>query len=141
MVINRPQITFNRSVYSPINQCCATGLERMIRKEIMDNGIIIALYKDNFKRYRIVAHKPGMFGVCGFSGVLVSQDGTIEYKETNPADRGKGYTRQLQALLTLYKVKWKPSQYKTIAGASCYSRDSSRDSKSLPNKGQQSCSS
>jgi len=57
------------------------------------------------------------------SGVMVQADGEIHYKETRKASQGQNLTRQLQAQLTAWGVKWFPSQYQTTAGAACYKGD------------------
>jgi len=109
----------NKSVYAALNQCSTTGLERLVKQATMPDASVIRLFKDHKGWHRVVGFKSVAHSV-GFSGIIVMPDGEIYYKETCPAMRGKGYTRQLQAMLTMWGVSWYPSQYQTKAGAACY---------------------
>lgn len=109
---------YNRSVYNACNRCTATGLERMVSFDHMGNGITIRVFVDNFEQVRCVAFKAG--SGTGFAGILLDQYGVIRWKETNPADRGKGYTRQLAGYLSSKGYTVKASEWQTQAGAACY---------------------
>lgn len=97
-----------------------TGLECLVRTTTLADGRIIRLFRDHVGRYRIVAFKSAAHNV-GYSGVLLHPDGEIYYKRTCQAMRGQNTTRQLQALLGVWGVKWFSSQYLTDAGKACYS--------------------
>lgn len=109
----------NNTIYHAINQCSTTGLECELKSLTLESGHTIRLFVDHKRWHRIVAFK-SIEHSKGYAGVIVMPDGEIYYKETCPAMRGKGITRQLQALLTVWGIKWYPSQYQTAAGAACY---------------------
>ncbi|WJJ54556.1 hypothetical protein PT07_00165 [Pseudomonas phage PT07] len=108
------------SVYAPFNQCKMMGLERTVRSLAAPNGCKVVLYQDHKNKHRIVIYDALGHGM---SGVMVQADGEIHYKETRKASQGQNLTRQLQAQLTAWGVKWFPSQYQTTAGAACYKGD------------------
>lgn len=96
-----------------------TGLEVQVRASKLPDGRIIRLFRDHVDRHRIVIFKTEAHNV-GYSGVLVDPDGEIRYKRTCPDMRSQNTTRQLQAMLTVWGVKWYPSEHQTKAGNSCY---------------------
>jgi hypothetical protein len=109
----------NKTVMYALNRCTTTGLESVVRCDTMPDGKHIKLFKDHKGWYRIVAFKSEAHSV-GYSGVIVDSSGEIHYKETAPDMRSQGVTRQLQAILTVWGVKWFPSQYQTTGGKACY---------------------
>jgi hypothetical protein len=109
----------NKTVMHALNRCTTTGLETLVRDATTPDGKHIKLFKDHKGWHRIVAFKSEAHSV-GCSGVIVQPCGEIYYKETCPDMRSNGLTRQLQAMLTVWGVKWFPSQFQTKGGAACY---------------------
>lgn len=119
MIISRPSVMFDDSVYAPINQCKATGLEKQINHISFPTGDNVYLFRDCFGRHRITLMRKGE----NIAGVLLNSSGEIEYKQTCEEHRGNNLTRQLQACLTLFGIHWKRSNTLTKAGAACYKED------------------
>jgi hypothetical protein len=109
----------NSTIYNALNQCSTTGLERLVKSETMPDGKQIKLYKDHKGFHRIVLFLDSAPD-SGVSGVIIQPDGEVYYKQTAPHAQGNGYTRMLQALLTVWGVDWYPSLFQTMAGAACY---------------------
>jgi hypothetical protein len=106
----------NSTICNAQNECRYTGLERMHAYRVIKPGLVARLYKDNFGQFRIVLFQAGQ----GVSAVLVGPDMSIRYKHTMVAHRGHNYTRQLQALLWQFGIKWRASDWQTKAGQACY---------------------
>ena len=109
----------NSTVYHALNQCSTTGLEVMVKSMTFPTGQLVRLYRDHVGRYRIVAFKTDAH-LKGYSGILLMPDGEVYYKETCPSMRGFNTTRQLQACLTAWGIKWYRSQHLTEGGKACY---------------------
>lgn len=109
----------NKTVMHALNRCTTTGLESLVREWATPEGHHIRLFRDHKAWHRIVIFKSDAHTV-GYSGVIVEDSGEIHYKETAPDMRSQGVTRQLQAMLTVWGVKWYPSQYQTTGGKACY---------------------
>lgn len=109
----------NHSVYAALNGCVFTGLEVEVQSLILPDTRQIKLFRDHGGRHRIVLFTNDA-PQSGISGVIINPDGEIYYKETAYEYRGNNYTRQLQAMLTLWNVLWWPSDSQSEAGASCY---------------------
>lgn len=109
----------NSTIYAALNQCSTTGLERQIKSMECPDGKQIKLFRDHKGWHRIV-----LFGCDapegGVSGVIVQPDGEIYYKQTARHAQGNNHTRSLQAMLTVWNVKWFKSELLTEAGAACY---------------------
>jgi hypothetical protein len=106
----------NETICNAENACRFTGTERLVEFMRINRTDKVRLFRDNFGQYRIVYFSNGQ----GVSAVLVGKDKTIRFKYTAPSHRGQNMTRQLQAMLTLWSVKWLASDYQTAAGAACY---------------------
>lgn len=109
----------NSTIYAARNQCSTTGLERQINSMECPDGKQIRLFRDHKGWHRIVLFESDAPD-SGISGVIVRPDGEIYYKQTARHAQGKGHTRSLQAVLTLWGVKWFKSIWLTEAGAACY---------------------
>lgn len=103
------------TICNPQNECGHTGLERAWGYKNIGN-LTIRTYRDNFDQYRTMLF---IDGEC-VSAVLVGRDKSIRFKYTKPEHRGHGYTRQLQAQLTLFGIDWRMSDHMTAAGRACY---------------------
>lgn len=112
-------IALDKSVYSALNQCPITGLERPVKSLTFPQGPCVRLYRDHVGRHRIVAFKSDAHRQ-GYSGLIVLPCGKVYYKETCPSMRGWRTTRQLQAILTVWGVHWYPSEWQTKAGRASY---------------------
>ncbi|MNF29702.1 hypothetical protein D3C84_104140 [compost metagenome] len=83
----------------------------------MPDGTCIDIYQSDNKQYwRAVVSKKGMRAICGYAGLLIDKHGQVVWKEVNPADRGKGTTKQLKAFFTLTTGLKLWSAYQTPAG-------------------------
>lgn len=109
----------NSTIYAPCNQCSFTGLEREIKRLDNPDGSIVRLFVDHKGWHRIALYAGNTLD-SGVSGVVVQADGEIHYKLTAKHAQGNGYTRKLQAILTLWGVHWYRSPILSIAGAACY---------------------
>lgn len=109
----------NCTIYAALNQCSTTGYEIELRSQEMPDGKQVKLFRDHKGFHRIVLFADSAPD-SGISGVIVMPDGEIYYKQTAQHAQGNGYTRQLQAVLTLWGVHWFPSDWQTTAGAACY---------------------
>lgn len=106
----------NETICNAENACRFTGTERLVEFVRVNKTDKVRLFRDNYGQHRIVYFAQGQ----GVSAVLLNADGSIKYKHTMPSHRGHNMTRQLQALLTVWGIKWKASDYQTTAGAACY---------------------
>lgn len=109
----------NASIYAALNQCSTTGLEKEIAHMTTPQGLVVRLYQDHKGWHRIVLFNSDAPS-SGMSGVIVQADGEVYYKETAPDHKGNSYTRMLQAVLTVWGIKWYRSNLLTEAGAACY---------------------
>jgi hypothetical protein len=109
----------NKTVMYALNRCSTTGLESVVRTMTTPEGKHIKLYRDHKGWYRIVAFESEAHSV-GYSGVIIEASGEVHYKETTPRMRSQGTTRQLCAMLTVWGIKWYPSQFQTTGGKACY---------------------
>lgn len=88
----------DNSAYAALNQCGIVGLEVVVHFMEVGQGRTVWLYRDHVGRHRIVLD----IGGAGVSAVIVGDDGEVFYKETHGKHRGHNYTRQLQAMLTVW---------------------------------------
>lgn len=109
----------NSSIYSALNQCTTTGLERLVKSETLPDGKQIKLYRDHKGYHRIVLFLDSAPD-SGVSGVIIQPDGEVYYKQTATYAQGNNYTRQLQGMLTNWGIDWYPSLFQTLSGAACY---------------------
>ena len=113
--------TFNRSVYSPMNDCnfipnCA--FEVLEHLERYPNGLTLNIYaSDNGHYKRGVMFKSGMNGICGFIGIVWNtKTKEIMWQETNPADRRKGFARMLRHVIGVHIKAQLWAQHLTTEG-------------------------
>ena len=111
----------NSTVYAALNSCSTTGLEQQIASMECPTGHVVRLFVDHKGWHRIVLFA-SIAPDSGVSAVMVEPSGEIHYKETAPNARGNNYTRMLQAVLTVWGIKWYRSELLTTAGAACYKR-------------------
>lgn len=52
--------TLNASLFSPINQCALTGIEKTCRKRAIVGGYYARILKDNFGNYRALLEAKGV---------------------------------------------------------------------------------
>lgn len=109
----------NSTIYNALNQCSTTGLERQIAYMECPTGLVVRLFRDH-KGWHRIALFADTAPDGGMSGVIVQPDGEVYYKQTAPHCQGNGYTRMLQAMLTIWGIKWYRSELLTEAGAACY---------------------
>lgn len=105
-------------ILKPQNECRFTGLETLKTFMRLDKARKVRLYVDNFNQYRVVLSINGKPA----SAVLVGKDKVIRFKYTDPDHRGHSYTRELQAMLTVWGIDWRRSDYLTEAGRACYEK-------------------
>jgi len=109
----------NCTIYAALNQCSTTGYEVEINSLILDNGKQVKLFRDHKGWYRIALFATDAPD-SGLSGVIIQADGEVYYKQTASHAQGNNYTRQLQAMLTVWGVKWYRSDLLTDGGMACY---------------------
>lgn len=109
----------NCTIYAALNQCSTTGYEVEINNLILDNGKQVRLFRDHKGYHRIVLFADSAPD-SGISGVIVMPCGEVYYKQTAKHAQGNNYTRQLQAMLTVWGVKWYRSELLSESGAACY---------------------
>lgn len=93
-------------VYKAQNRCRLTGLERVLKAEVLPDGSLLQVFADNFQQYRAVLFKTAAHDV-GFSGVLIGSAGNVLAAETVPALRPKAstYEKHLLAYLVTIGIK------------------------------------
>lgn len=109
----------NCTIWAALNQCSTTGYEIEICSQLVADGKQVKVFRDHKGWHRIVLFADSAPD-SGISGVIVMPDGEIYYKQTARHAQGNGYTRQLQAILTILGIKWHRSPWLTDAGAACY---------------------
>jgi len=109
----------NCTIWNALNQCSTTGLESQIAYMECPDGKRVRLYRDHKGWHRIALFESDAPD-SGVSGVIVQPDGEVYYKQTAQRAQGKGHTRALQAVLSIWGVKWRRSELLTDAGAACY---------------------
>lgn len=109
----------NCTIWNALNQCSTTGYEIEICSQMVANGMYVRVFRDHKGWHRIALFESDAPD-SGISGVIVMPCGEIYYKQTARHAQGNGYTRQLQAMLTVLGIKWYASQWQTESGAACY---------------------
>lgn len=109
----------NCTIWNARNQCSTTGYELEIRSQVCPDGKVVKLFRDHKGWHRIALFADSAPD-SGMSGVIVMPCGEVYYKQTARYAQGNGYTRQLQAMLTVWGIKWYPSPFQTESGAACY---------------------
>lgn len=103
-----------KAIIMPINQCHLSGIERVVKSEII-GCFRVTIMLDNFKQYRsIITDREKQVIV---SGILFDQFRTIRFKHTMPEYRGQQLTKQLLAYTeSVVKKKFKHSDSLTESG-------------------------
>jgi hypothetical protein len=109
----------NCTIFAALNQCSTTGYEIEICSQLVADSKQVKLFRDHKGWHRVVLFASDAPD-SGLSGVIVQPDGEVYYKQTAKHAQGNNYTRQLQAMLTVWGIKWYASQWQTESGAACY---------------------
>ncbi|QDP60480.1 MAG: hypothetical protein GOVbin1096_108 [Prokaryotic dsDNA virus sp.] len=104
-----------QAITMPVNQCNLTGVEKVIKSEVLGQ-YRITLMLDNFKQYRVILtdRENGLV----VSAILFDQFRTVRFKYTLPAYRSQKLTRQLFAYTcSVTRKTFRHSDNLTTAGA------------------------
>lgn len=91
-------VMIDSSVYHALSQCKCTGLERLHRRIVLDDGHVFRVYLDNFGQYRGVLFKSSAHKL-GYAGVALDPHGYVRLADVCPAMRDTDALAAIVALL------------------------------------------